>query len=406
MRRVDRRGGDGHRRRHRPALAVRPDPAVRLRRRSSCTRATPRSPSAGPRPSPSTRACSPSCSDGPSCASCSTPTCSPRSRPSCSGSPRTGAARDAEGVADLLRLLGPLTAAEVAQRCVPGAEPARWLADLAAARRVVEVRMAGEERWCARRGRRPGSATALGVPVPPGTPEAFTEPVEDPLGDLVGRYARTHGPFVAAARSPPGSGSGSRWSGTRCTGSALAAGCSRASSGPTGSRRRVVRRRGAAAAAPPLAGAAPQGGRAASTRRRWVGSCRPGSGCAPAAPGGGLRGVDGVLAVVEQLAGLPAPRLRAGVAGAAGAGHGLPAVVPRRADRGRRGALGRPRGAARRRRLGLAPPGRPGVADAARHRPVRPQRAAPGGARRPGPAAAPGSSGSWPRPSRHPTTRR
>ena len=27
-------------------------------------------------------------------------------------------------------------------------------------------------------------------------PEAFPEPVADPLGDLVGRYARTHGPFL------------------------------------------------------------------------------------------------------------------------------------------------------------------------------------------------------------------
>src|SRR5690606_2414780 len=26
---------------------------------------------------------------------------------------------------------------------------------------------------------------------------AFLEPVEDPLGDLIGRYARTHGPFQA-----------------------------------------------------------------------------------------------------------------------------------------------------------------------------------------------------------------
>ena len=25
---------------------------------------------------------------------------------------------------------------------------------------------------------------------------AFTDPVEDPLGDLVGRFARTHGPFT------------------------------------------------------------------------------------------------------------------------------------------------------------------------------------------------------------------
>src|SRR5690348_14967785 len=38
---------------------------------------------------------------------------------------------------------------------------------------------------------------ALGVPLPVGVPEAFTEPVADPLGDLMARYARTHGPFAA-----------------------------------------------------------------------------------------------------------------------------------------------------------------------------------------------------------------
>jgi len=36
---------------------------------------------------------------------------------------------------------------------------------------------------------------ALGVVPPPGLPEAFLEPVEDPLGDLLSRFARTHGPF-------------------------------------------------------------------------------------------------------------------------------------------------------------------------------------------------------------------
>src|SRR4051795_10304434 len=57
--------------------------------------------------------------------------------------------------------------------------------------------MGGEERWTAVEDvarLRDG----LGVPVPPGTPDVFTEPVEDPLADLVARFARTHGPFTAA----------------------------------------------------------------------------------------------------------------------------------------------------------------------------------------------------------------
>jgi ATP-dependent Lhr-like helicase len=39
---------------------------------------------------------------------------------------------------------------------------------------------------------------ALGVALPPGLPAAFTESVDDPLGDLVSRFARTHGPFLTA----------------------------------------------------------------------------------------------------------------------------------------------------------------------------------------------------------------
>jgi ATP-dependent helicase Lhr and Lhr-like helicase len=39
---------------------------------------------------------------------------------------------------------------------------------------------------------------ALGVAVPQGLPIAFTDPVPDPVGDLVARYARTHGPFLTA----------------------------------------------------------------------------------------------------------------------------------------------------------------------------------------------------------------
>ncbi len=39
---------------------------------------------------------------------------------------------------------------------------------------------------------------ALGTALPVGVPEAFTEPVADPLGDLLSRYARSRGPFAAA----------------------------------------------------------------------------------------------------------------------------------------------------------------------------------------------------------------
>jgi ATP-dependent Lhr-like helicase len=98
---------------------------------------------------------------------------------------------DAEGVADLLRVLGDLTSEEIAQR--GGSE--EMLAALEQARRVIKVRMAGDERWVAVEDAA-RLRDALGVPMPVGVPEVFLEPVSDPLGDLISRYARTHGPFV------------------------------------------------------------------------------------------------------------------------------------------------------------------------------------------------------------------
>jgi len=106
--------------------------------------------------------------------------------------------RDGEDVADLLRVLGPLSAPEVAARSLAEEpEVTGWLRDLEAARRVIVVRVAGQERWAAIEdaGR---LRDALGAPLPVGVPEVFTAPVPDPVGDLVTRWARTHVPFTAA----------------------------------------------------------------------------------------------------------------------------------------------------------------------------------------------------------------
>jgi ATP-dependent helicase Lhr and Lhr-like helicase len=105
--------------------------------------------------------------------------------------------RDPDGLHDALRLLGDLTVQEVAARSVdPDAAPG-WLAELEGSRRAVRLRVGGQERWVAIEDvarLRDG----LGAAPPVGVPQAFLEPVADPVGDLLARYARTHGPFVSA----------------------------------------------------------------------------------------------------------------------------------------------------------------------------------------------------------------
>jgi ATP-dependent Lhr-like helicase len=98
-------------------------------------------------------------------------------------------ARHSDGLHDLLLKLGDLTVDEIAARSAVTVD------DLAAARRAVRVRIAGETRYVpveyAARYR-----DALGVPLPPGLAETFLAPVAAALGGIARRYARTHGPFT------------------------------------------------------------------------------------------------------------------------------------------------------------------------------------------------------------------
>jgi ATP-dependent Lhr-like helicase len=101
-----------------------------------------------------------------------------------------------DGVHDLLRRLGDLTTVEVAARTANGAAVAEpWLTELAAARRAVRTRIAGEERWIAvedvARYR-----DGVGIAPPVGTPAAFLGPTLGALDGLLARWARTHGPFL------------------------------------------------------------------------------------------------------------------------------------------------------------------------------------------------------------------
>jgi len=105
-------------------------------------------------------------------------------------------ARHADGVHDLLLKLGDLSADETAARS-ESAEISATVSDLTNSRRAVRVRIAGAERYIpaeyASRYR-----DALGTPLPPGLAEAFLGRTEDPLREILRRYARTHGPFTTS----------------------------------------------------------------------------------------------------------------------------------------------------------------------------------------------------------------
>ena len=147
--------------------------------------------------------------------------------------------RGFEGTADLLRLLGPLSADELARRLqaeenesggtdsLPGAEISAdgsrgpddehadddglRAADPETARSFAEqlvshqrafrltwrTAVGGTEQRYASVEDAARLRDGLGVPIPVGIPQTFLEPVGTPLEDLVGRYARTHGPFTS-----------------------------------------------------------------------------------------------------------------------------------------------------------------------------------------------------------------
>ncbi|MFV1999547.1 MAG: DEAD/DEAH box helicase [Acidimicrobiia bacterium] len=104
--------------------------------------------------------------------------------------------RSMDAVHDLLRDLGPLDLTGIKVRAGEPDLVGEWLAELTASRRVLETIVLGETRYVAiedvARLR-----DSIGVQPPPGIPTEFLDPVPDPLGDVVGRYARTHGPFTA-----------------------------------------------------------------------------------------------------------------------------------------------------------------------------------------------------------------
>jgi ATP-dependent Lhr-like helicase len=106
-------------------------------------------------------------------------------------------ARSADGIHDLCLKLGDLTREELRRR-VAAPELLDHVDRLVRARRLLELRIAGEKRLVAAEDAA-RYRDALGVPLPPGLAVALLEPVAHPVLELVRRYARTHGPFTARA---------------------------------------------------------------------------------------------------------------------------------------------------------------------------------------------------------------
>ncbi len=99
-----------------------------------------------------------------------------------------------DGLHDVLRRVGDLTAEEVAERVFDGIDHVSMLGELERERRAIRLRVGGEERYVA--ADEAGLyRDALGAVPPGGLPEAFLEDVPDALRVLVARHARTHGPF-------------------------------------------------------------------------------------------------------------------------------------------------------------------------------------------------------------------
>ena len=103
-------------------------------------------------------------------------------------------ARSADELHDVFRKVGDLAAVEVDARC-EGSGGAAWLDQLVRERRVIEIGIADGPRYVAAEDAA-RYRDAFGCSIPVGLPVAFTDPVARPLEQLVGRFARTHGPFL------------------------------------------------------------------------------------------------------------------------------------------------------------------------------------------------------------------
>ena len=304
----------------------------------TCTRATRPTPSAARRRCRSTASCCASCSARRSCASSSTPARSSRSRLDLQHRSDRTRADSRDALADVLRRLGDLTDAEVADRVLAGLDAA---AMLAAARAPSAAPCA-----CASAARSAGSPPttpglyrdAFGAVPPSGLPEAFMADVEAPLREAR-RALRAHARPVHHRRAArplrrrPDQRADARWS---APASSCAASCAPAAASASGATPRSC----AACAAPRWPCCArrsrpPTSARWPPSCRRWQGVDRhPAGGRRRRPPARGARAAAGPGAARRRVgarrAAAPLRRLLADVAG--------PAVRQRRGRVGRRRA--------------------------------------------------------------------
>ena len=350
------------------ALAVRQVAALRVRRPVPLRRRLPAGRAPGRGPGPRSPACSRSCSArarGWPCATCSTPSDRPHRGRAAAPQPRAGGPRRRRRARP-----PPLARAAVHRRHpgpVPGGHDRRR-------RRVLARRPPGGPPGHRGPGCRGGPMgrdrgrlrlrDALGVSLPPGVPQTFLEPVTRPArrprgavrADACARSTRTRSRGPTASDRP--------WRPRPSPASCRPVGSSRASC-----CRRVVA--APSTATPRCCGCCADG--------RWR-RCAPRSSLSPPSSsqrflqgwqgvGGGMRGRDGLRPGRRAAQRGGAARERRRVTRPARPRRRLLPRSARRAHGHGRGAVVRPRLAARRRRLGLAPP--------RRLRPPHPSRARP-----------------------------
>lgn len=101
--------------------------------------------------------------------------------------------RGPDDLHDLLRVLGELRQDEIEQR----GGSAKWLEELRSHNRIIPIRIASTDYWCAVEDAA-RFRDGLGVALPPGLPVSLLVPVPDALSGLLSRWARVHGPFMAS----------------------------------------------------------------------------------------------------------------------------------------------------------------------------------------------------------------